>query len=808
MTNFIQDLLYSLRTLRKRPTVAAIVIATLAIGIGANTAIFSIVNAVLLQPLPFKDPERLVWITETIPEKGVKNMRVAPPTFMDYRAQQQSFEELAAYTEESLILSGQGEPERIPAAAVSANYLSMLSPSPPVGRFLVTEEDRVGAAPVVVLSHRLWRERFNADLSAIGKAITLDGTSYEIVGIAPANFTAPIGEFAPQGVAVWLPLMPRIASGLDTRGAHFLAVVGRLKSDRSVSQAQAELTTVAQVIAQSDSSYQGYGARVISLHQQITGDVKQPLFILFVAVGLVLLIACANIANVLLAQATTRQREVAIRLALGASRKRLIRQLLTESVLLALTGGALGLLVSLWAVDLLVELSGPNLPRGAEISINWPVVLYALLVAVGTGLGFGLAPAMQATKTNVNTALKEGGLGITTGLYHRRARGFLVVAEVALTSVLVIGAGLMLKSFAQVLRVHPGFDPVPVTAFIISLPDSKYPEKNQRVAFFASLQERLAAIPGVRSVGAVNNLPTAGQSMSSPITIEGRPSAASDKPRQAQYAKVDGDYFRAMSIPLLRGRLFTARDNASAPPVMIINEALARQHFPGEDPIGKKMKTMFQGRGMREIVGVVGDVRHSGPLKDAPPQVYEPYSENPTSSLSVIVQADTRAGLMTAVRSAVQELDKDQPIDRTVAMAGLLSDSISGPRFYTSLLSVFAALAFGLAALGIYGVMSYAVTQRTHEIGIRIAIGAQTTDVLRLILKNGMRLALVGVAIGLISALGLTRLMRTLLFGVTPTDVVTFVCAPIVLLIASFLACWIPARRATRVDPLIALRYE
>jgi len=808
MEALFKDIRFGIRSLLKRPGLTSIAVLTLALGIGANTAIFSVVNAVLLRPLPFKNPDRLVWVQETSLKQEVKGMSVSPPTFIDWQAQQQSFDELAAYSEENFILTGQGEPERIQAAAVSSSYLSMLAAAPAAGRFFATEEDRVGGQPVVVLSHRLWRTRFNADSNIVGKAITLDGKSYEVIGVAPRDFTAPSNQSAPNGVALWLPLLPRIKDALTVRGAHYLMVVGRLKLNRTTAQAETDLNAIAQRIAQSDASYKGYGARVISLHQEITGDVRQALLILFAAVGFLLLIACANVANLLLAQATTRQREVAVRLALGASRIRLIRQLLTESLTLSAVGGALGLLLALWGTELLGRLSASNLPRADEIGINARVILFSLLVSVGTALIFGLAPALQATKTDLTNALKEGGASVTAGLHQHRLRSLLVIVEIALTCVLLIGAGLMVNSFVRLLRVDPGFSPASVTAFTISLPRSKYAEKNQQVAFFQALAERIAALPGVRAVGTINNLPTR-QSMTSPVEIEGKPAINSDQPKHVQYAKVQGDYFRAMSIPLLRGRLFTERDNGQAPPVMIINQALARQYFSGEDPIGKKMKTMFQGRGMREIIGVVGDVHHSGPLKDAPPQVYEPYPDNPTSSVSVIVLAETpRPTLVAAVRSAVQAVDKDQPIDRIAPMSELLADSIAQPRFYTLLLTIFAAMASALAAVGIYGVMSYAVTQRTHEIGIRMALGARAADVLRLVVRNGMLLALTGVAIGLVGAFALTRLMTSLLFGVTPTDATTFVAVSVLLIVVALLACYIPARRATKVDPLVALRYE
>ena len=808
MNTLFKDIRYGIRSLLKHPGFTAMVVITLALGIGANTAIFSVVNAVLLRPLPFKNPNRLMWLRETRADEAIKDMPVSPPTFIDWQEQQKSFDELAGYSEEALILTGQGEPERIQAAAVSLNYLSMLT-TPAQGRFFATEEDRAGGLPVVVLSHRLWRTRFNADSNIVGKAITLDGKSYEVIGVAPRDFTAPSNQSAPNGVALWLPLMPRLKDVLTVRGAHYLMVVGRLKLNRTTAEAETDLSAIAQRIAQNDSSYKGYGARVIPLQQQITGDVREALLILFVAVGFLLLIACANVANLLLAQATTRQREVAVRLALGASRGRLVRQLLTESLTLSAAGGALGLLLALWGTQLMVGTSAVNLPRADEISINPRVILFSLLVSIGTGLIFGLAPALQATKADLTTALKESEARITAGLRQHRLRGLLVIAEVALTCVLLIGAGLMVNSFVHLLRVDPGFNPASVTAFTISLPRSKYAEKNRQVAFFQDLAERISVMPGVRAVGAINNLPTNGQSMTSPVEIEGQPAVNSDKSKYVQYAKVQGDYFRAMSIPLLRGRLFSDRDNGQAPPVAIINQALARQYFPGEDPLGKKLKTMFQGRGMREIVGVVGDVHHSGPLKDAPPQVYEPYPDNPTSAASVIVLAELPSPvLVAAVRSAVQTLDKDQPIDRIAPMSQLLADSIAQPRFYTLLLTVFAAIASALAAIGIYGVTAYAVAQRTREIGIRMALGAQLSDVLKLILSNGVKLTIIGVAIGLAGAFLLTRALTSLLSGVSATDPATFIFVSFLLVAVALLASYLPARRATKVDPLVALRYE
>jgi putative ABC transport system permease protein len=610
-------------------------------------------------------------------------------------------------------------------------------------------------------------------------------------------------------VALWTPLMPGIPDAQSLRGAHYLPVIGRLKTGSTPEQAEADLNAIDKRIAQSDSSYAGYGGRVVSLHRYITGDVSQGLLILFAAVSFVLLIACSNVTNLMLAQGTARRREVAVRLALGASRGRLIRQLLTENMILAALGGAMGLLLAGWAIDLLPVFAPTRLPRANEIVLDGGVITFTVFATLVTGVLFGLAPALQSTKLEFGSALKDGNTNLTAGLHRNRLLHSLVIAEVALTSVLLVGAGLMINSFARLVSIDPGFSPARVTTFQLGLPLLKYPGPNRQAAFYQELVARLQALPGTRAAGASLSLPVNRQSMTSPLVIEGEPETKLSGPNSVQYTTVLGDYFRAMGIPVLQGRAFAEQDDAQAARVIMINAALARRFFPGESPIGRKIGIYFKNGREREVIGVVGDARHSGLDKEAPPQVYVPFGQNPSQYLNLVVRSDAKpAALVAAVRDAVRSIDKDQPIDRITTMPELLAQSVAEPRFYTGLLTSFALIAFALAALGIYGVISYSVTQRTHELGIRIALGADPRNVLKLVLGRGMVLTLIGVSIGLVGSLALTRLMSGLLFGISPTDPATFALATLLLTGVALVACYVPARRATRVDPMVALRYE
>jgi putative ABC transport system permease protein len=789
--------------LARNPGFTIMAVLTLALGIGANSAIFSVVNAVLLRPLPFPDSQRLVWVSETDLPHGESDLAVAPPTFLDWRSQQRRFEDLVAYSEEEFVVTGEAEPERIPAAAVSSGFFSLLRMQPSFGRSFTPDEDRVGAMPVVVLSHGLWQRRFNADPLITGQAIALDGARYEIVGVAPRGFDMP------AGVELWTPLLPRIAEGLTIRGAHFLSVVGRLKLGTTLQQAEVELITITRRIAQNDSTYAGFGVHLTSLHRHLTGDVQPPLLILVVAVGLVLLIACANVANLLLAQGAARGREMALRLALGASRGRIVRQLLTECLVLAALGGVLGLLLGHWGTKVLLTLSRVQLPRLGEVGTDYQVVLVTVLMAIATGLVFGLAPALRAAKAELTAALQEASASVTEGRRRRWLGGALVTSEVGMTLVLLVGAGLLINSLVRLLQVNPGFSPDRVIAFRFALPTAKYPELHRHAAFFQQLIERVQILPGVRSVGATRNLPLSSQSMTSPLFVEGRPATLSSRQAFVQFATVHPGYFRTLAIPLLQGRDFTERDTAKTPPVAIINDALARRFFPGENPIGRKLRTGFGGDAMREVVGIVGDVRHGGLAVQAPPQVYEPFLQHPERFLTLVVRADVEPSVTVAgVRSAVRSLDKDQPIDQVATLEELLADSVARPRFYTLLMGLFAALAFGLAAVGIYGVVAHSVARRTREIGLRMALGAQSGDVVGLVVRQGMIPALLGLAFGLVGAVASTRYLASLLYGVRPMDPLTLASSLVLLAGVALVACWLPARRAARVDPMVALRYE
>ena len=798
----LNDLHYGIRRLLKQPAFTLLAITTLALGIAASSAIFSVVNAVLLKPLPYKDSERLTLVEEVELKHG-SEMPVAPPTYMDWREQAKSFADLAAYTEGRVVLTGEGEPESIDSAFVTANYFGLLGLRPIAGRDFVTEEDTPAGNPVVIIGNNLWRRRFNGESNVIGRSITLDDKSYQVVGVAPEGFAEP-GD-----AELWLPLTSQIgAEAFSIRGAHMLVVIGRLRPSIKPAEAEAELKNIAQHIAESDTWYKDFGARVTPWHEAVTGNVQRPLWIMLAAVGFVLLIACANVANLLLAQTSSRRREIAVRLALGASRWRLIRQMLTESILLAVIAGGFGLLLAKWGTDLIVAFNAENLPRAKEIGLDARVTLATLLMSVATGVIFGLAPTLQTTKTNLVADLRHSGTTLAGNL-RSRLGSLLITGEVALTFVLLIGAALMINSFLRLLRVDPGYKPEHVVSFRIVLPESRYDDKQKRATFFKDIIDRIQTVAGVSAVGGTTNLPTSGQNMSSPVTIEGRPQDSSGPKTLVQYVKVERNYFQAMSIPLLRGRLFDERDTPEAPPVVVINDALARKSFPGEDPIGKRLKTMFHGRGMREVIGVVGDIRHAGPIKEAPPQVYEPFQENPLGFMTLVVRGNgSRPALIAAVRSTVQSIDPNLPIERVAPMRELLFETVAEPRFYTLLLGIFAAIACVLAAVGIYGVVAYSVSQRTQEMGIRMALGARSRDVVLLVMRENLRVIGAGLVIGLIAALALTRLLTGILHGLSATDPATFAITAALLLGVAVLASYLPARRATRVDPLDALRYE
>jgi predicted permease len=791
-----QDLRHGARMLRKQPGFTVIAVLTLALGIGANTAIFSIVNAVLLRPFPYQAPERLVILLERVSVTG--GFSPSYPNFVDWRAQNTVFEAISAVRQnESFNFTGAGEPERLQGRLVSAEFLSTLGIQPLVGRDFLAEEDRPGATPAVILSYGLWQRRFSADPSIIGKPLTLNLQSYTVIGIMPANFH--FGAAADVTVPIGLQAERFRLRGRDP-GAD---VVARLKPNVSPQQAETELNLIAARLEQQyPESNKNRRVRVTPLHERFVGDVRQPLLILLGAVGLVLLIACANVANLLLVRASARQKEMAVRVALGASRRTLLRQLLTESVLLVVFGAALGLLLALWGTSFITSQLPDGIPRLQEANVDARVLVFTLAVSLLTGLLFGLAPALQGSCPNLTEGLKEGERG-SSGR-RQWLRSGLVIGEVALTLTLLVGAGLLIQSFRRVLAVDPGFKAQHLLTMQLSVNN---PDGQQVANFFDQLQQNIRNLPGVTAVAVSNGLPFEMANYPG-FRIEGR-TEPDNKGSGLRYA-VSPDYFRTMGIELIKGRLFTAEDTRDSPPVIVINEVLARQYFQNEDPLGKRLKETPTSPSL-EIVGVVRHVEHYNldGRNSVQPQFYTSFNQNPAGRTHVLVRTAVEPlSLAAAVRAQVAALNKDQAVFNVRTMEQTVAQSVAPRRFSMLLLMVFAVVALALASLGIYGLMSYAVAQRTREIGVRMALGAQVRDVLKLVIGQGMKLVLVGVALGLVAALALTRTMKTLLFGISATDPVTFAAIALLLIAVALLACFVPARRATKVDPLLALRQE
>lgn len=807
MTTLWQDLKYGVRMLVRSPGVTVIAVLALALGIGANTAIFSVVNGVLLRPLPFEEPERLVRLSEDAPQ--VPQMSISYPNFLDWREQNKVFTGIAAFQFQSYNLTGADEPERLPGRNVSANFFSLLGVKPAAGRTFLLEEDRPGAARVCVVSNGLWQRRFGSDPNLVGKQLTLNNESYTVVGVLPPSyrFGTATDVFAPIGLK---------ADTMTERGNHpGIYAIARLKPGVTVEQARSELVGLAKRLAKQYGK--GDSATVTSLQEFFVGDIRPSLLVLLGAVGFVLLIACANVANLLLARAASRSREIAIRTALGAGRLRIVRQLLTESVLLALLGGTFGLLLALWGIDAIRSASIDSIPTTAVINLDTSVLLFTLFVSLLTGVFFGLAPALHASKLDLNESLKEGGRSATTGSGSKQLRNLLVVAEVALSLMLLVGAGLLIKSFTHLRATDPGFDPQKLLAMQLALP-AKEGEGRKVANFFSELNARLKAIPGVEAIAFSTGLPLFGTGDTS-FAIEGRPELEPGKRPQTMQYITSPDYLRAMGIRLVKGRFFNEHDTQNSQLVAVIDEAFARQQFPNEEPLGQRIAGDKQNDiPAAEIVGVVAHVKHFG--VDAPeriqPQLYLAFNQVPDKFLPLVVDrmnlvirtTTDPAGMTAVVRREVAAIDKNQPVYNVNTMEQVLSESIATERLSTTLLAVFACVALILAAVGIYGVMSYTVAQRTHEIGVRMALGAQARDVLRLVVGQGMTLALIGVAVGLLGAFAVTRVMSGLLFGVSATDPVTFIGVALLLATIALLACLIPALKATKVDPMIALRYE
>jgi putative ABC transport system permease protein len=802
METLLRDIRYGIRSLLKRPGFTAIALIALALGIGANTAIFSLVNAVLLRPLPFAEPDRLVWVFGNI-RNGGNRASVSPLDFLDYRKQNTTFEEFAASFSVPLHLNltGNGEPERLTAGGVTGNYFQALGAKPLFGRTFLLENEKPGNDQVAVLSYALWQKRFAGDPAILSKTVTLDGKTCAVLGVMPHDFSFP------QSAELWVPMNFDISPGMKQRKAHFLRPIGKLKAGVTIAQAQADTDAVARRLEeQFPETNTGWGLRLVSLREQLVGNTRPTLLILFGAVGFVLLIACANVANLLLVRAAGRQKEIALRTALGAGRFRIVRQMITESVLLALVGGTLGTLLAMWGIDLLVTMSAGSIPPTAHVRIDATVLGFTFLISLLTGVLFGLAPALRTMRLNLSESLKEGGRTAGDGAQRNRTRSVLVVLESAVAVVLLIGAGLLIRSLIRLQNISPGFDAQNVLTMRVDLPREKYGTPEKAANFFSQLESRLGGLPGVENVGLVSELPLSGQPNDMPYTVEGRPPVSIDQSFDDDFRRVNLQYFGALRIPLLRGRNFTEQEVRQSAKVVIISDLLARQTFPNEEPLGKRL-IMAMGNQPYEIIGIVGDIRHRALESEPAAAMYLPTYETPWMNIVIRTKGDP-AGLSAAVRREVQGIDPDQPVADVKTMEQWLETAVAAPRYRTALLGLFALVALVLASTGIYGVMSYSVTQRTHEIGVRMALGARRLDVLKLVVRQGMTLVVVGVGLGLVGAIALTRVMSTLLFGVTAKDPVTFAAVAALLTLVAFVACYLPARRATKVDPLVALRYE
>jgi putative ABC transport system permease protein len=799
----LQDLRYGFRLLRKRPGFTFVTVLTLALGIGANTAIFSVVNATLLKPLPYGQPERVMTIWQNDLKGGVEREDVSPANFLDYRERNQVFEEMAAIEPYSHSLTGEGEPESFKSWAVTEGFFRTLGANALHGRTFVPEEHQRGNARAVVIGHGLWQRRFGGDPSLVGRQFILNGQPHTVVGVMPPEFQYP------EGREMWVPRYA-LAGDAQMRGTTYLRAVGRLKSGVTPEQARADMTRVAEALGREYPQTNGaMGVTVVPLPEQLTGHIRPALMALLAAVGLVLLIACANVANLLLARGLEREREFAVRTALGAGRARLVRQLVTESFVLALAGGAAGVLLSRWIIDLILAFTPEGLLGARQVVVDARVLAFAAAAAVATSFVFGLLPSLQSSKPNLTGALKEGGRTGAGSLSRHRLRGALVVAEVAMSLVLLVGAGLLIRSFVRLLRVDPGFAAGRIAALEVHV-WGKYRTPEERRAFFDDTLSRVSALPGVEAAGAASSLPFIQMDSAAPFTIEGRPAPAPGEEPSAYSITATTDYFRAMNIPLREGRTFQTSDREETTTVAVVNETMARRHWPGESPVGRRFTVDWEGQPVTlEIVGVVGDVRHRGLDAEPRPEFFIPHAQDSSGSMIYVVRTttDPRA-LLPSVKSAIWAVNKDIPFDRAVTMEQLMTKSLGERRFTLLLLGSFALLSLVLAGVGLYGLVSFSTSQRTHEIGVRLALGAARRDIFRLVVGQGMLLTFAGVGIGVVAALAATRLISGLLFGVSALDPATYAAVALLLSAVSLLACYLPARRATKVDPMEALRYE
>ncbi|HZE69970.1 MAG TPA: ABC transporter permease [Pyrinomonadaceae bacterium] len=802
MDTLIRDLRYATRSLLKRPGFTAIVVITLALGIGANAAVFSVINAVLLRPLPYREADRIVTLWQNDTKAGIPRNDVSPANFIDWSEQSKSFEAIAGIEPFGFSLLGEGEPERFPAWLVTSGFFEAGGVSAFRGRTFAADDYQPGKDHVLVIGHGLWQRRFGGDESLVGRKLTLNGQPYVVVGIMPPQFQLPPDR------EIWAPRVLG-ETQRQLRGPTYWNVIARLKPGVTVRQAQVEMSGIAmRLAAQYPDTNGGMGATVVPLYDQMTGQAKSALWVLAGAVAFVLLIACANVANLLLVRGAERQREFAIRRALGAERSRLLRQTLTESLLLALAGGAGGVLLASWGVKLIPTLTSAKIPRLEQVTIDLKVLLFALGVSVLTSIIFGIVPAAQFWRHDLQSTLKEGGRGTATAPVRHKARSSLVVGEVAVALVLLTGAGLLVRSFITLLRVDPGFEKQNVLALQVFL-SRNYQKPDQLTGFFDQALEKIRNVPGVQSAAVVSSPPFINLEQDAPFTIDGRPAPPSGSEPSAFYSEVSTDYLNTLSVPLLRGRFLTKFDKGDSPLVVVINQAMARRYFQNEDPLGKELAVLFAKTSTREIIGVIGNVLHKGLDAEPRPEMFVPYQQSPSSQLTFVVKTTADgAAMLPAIKSAIRGVNSNQTFAKTATMEELIGDSLKQRRFNLFLLGLFAMLALVLACIGIYGSISYSVRQRTNEIGVRLALGAQASDVLRLIIGHGLTLVLVGVAIGLAASFVLTRTIKSLLFGVSATDPLTFFVISLVLIGTALLAAWIPAWRATKVDPLIALRYE
>jgi putative ABC transport system permease protein len=811
MTALINDVRYGLRMLLKSPGSTLVAVLALGVGIGANSAIFSVVNGILLRPLDYKDSDRLVVIWETKLSKGIVQEQVPPPDYRDWVEQNRVFDQIAALRVEPRILTGGELPERVETALISPSAFELLGARAALGRTFTRDESQPGRNRVAVLSHGLWQRRFGGDRGVLGKAAILDGNSYTIVGVTPPEF-----RLLDTPSELWIPYTLD-ASELSQRAFHTLRVIAHLKTGATLDHAQSEMRSIASRIEQQNpESNAGWSTKVVPLRDQLVGDISTTLWTLLGAVVFVLLIACANVANLLLARAGSREKEIALRAALGANPRRLARQLLTESILLALAGGLLGLLLAAWSVSILKQLGPATLPRLKEINIDWWVLGFTLAVSVATGIVFGLAPAFASMRSDLNSILRSSGRGTTGSRARARLRNALVISQIAVCLVLLTGAGLLIRSFARLQSVDPGFRPDHVLTMQLTLPENRY-SGGKVGLFYQQLVERLQTLPGVRFAGIARKVPlSSGVDASLNFIVEYRPvEAPADQPR-AKYRAVSADYFDALGIPLIRGRYFDRTDGEKTPGVVLINETLARRFWPNEDPLGKRIQAGFDDRIWGRIVGIVADVKQAGLDAVTNGETYYHYLQVPPALMSfvegtmtIVLRTNAEpASMVASARGEVQKMDPGVAVFNVKTMEALVDGSLAQPRFRTVLLGAFASVALILAAIGLYGVIAYSVAQRTNELGVRMALGAQKNDVLRLVMGHGALLAALGIGIGLVVAFGITRVISKLLFGVNATDPVTFGATAALILVVALAASAIPSLKAIKVDPVVALRYE